>query len=278
MLRLLSQFRLHLPPKLLFLGVSLYCTIAAFSEVPDTESLSNPLQDTGESATELWLAVFDKNRARLESILSQGASPDMPLEEADRLILDDYFRAADLSYYFNKEKGFRPLMLAASLGEEALVETLLAAGADPWLKTKKHRSFALQFAARNGHLGVMRRLLKVTPDSEAYRRWIHIDLQKQRAILGRDQLVLLEAPISSGRATHPTPRGKFLVTDKYKNWKSTIYRVNMPWFLRLSCGEVGLHEGRLPGYPASHGCIRLPKEKARVFYELVPIGTLVVIE
>ena len=49
----------------------------------------------------------------------------------------------------------------------------------------------------------------------------------------------------------------------------------MPFFLRLSCSPVGLHAGVVPDYPASHGCVRLPAEVARKFYEIVPRGTLV---
>jgi hypothetical protein len=57
-----------------------------------------------------------------------------------------------------------------------------------------------------------------------------------------------------------------------------LYPAEMPFFLRLSCGDFGLHMGRLPGYPASHGCIRLPEKSARRLYASVPIGTLVEIQ
>jgi hypothetical protein len=49
-------------------------------------------------------------------------------------------------------------------------------------------------------------------------------------------------------------------------------RAPMKWFVRFS-GPVGMHAGRLPGYAASHGCVRLPSDKARLFYDIVTLGT-----
>ena len=68
-----------------------------------------------------------------------------------------------------------------------------------------------------------------------------------------------------------------MVTDKYKDWKSTIYPAKMPFFLRLSCKDFGMHAGVLPGYPASHGCVRLPEQIAKLMYEKVSVGTPVTI-
>jgi lipoprotein-anchoring transpeptidase ErfK/SrfK len=67
------------------------------------------------------------------------------------------------------------------------------------------------------------------------------------------------------------------VTDKKTFHMSSIYKVKMPFFMRLSCRDFGMHEGYVPDYPASHGCIRLPSEAARKFFKEVPIGTLVTI-
>ncbi len=73
------------------------------------------------------------------------------------------------------------------------------------------------------------------------------------------------------------PTGRFVITDKHRDHKSTIYKVPMPFFMRLNCRDFGMHEGNLPGYPASHGCIRLPGDTARRLYHDIPIGTLVTI-
>jgi lipoprotein-anchoring transpeptidase ErfK/SrfK len=52
----------------------------------------------------------------------------------------------------------------------------------------------------------------------------------------------------------------------------------MKWFCRLTNGGVGFHIGILPGYPASHGCIRLPADIAPLIYQKVKVGTLAVVE
>jgi lipoprotein-anchoring transpeptidase ErfK/SrfK len=52
----------------------------------------------------------------------------------------------------------------------------------------------------------------------------------------------------------------------------------MPYFMRLSCLDFGMHEGVVPNYPASHGCIRLPGEVARRLFAEIPVGTLVTVK
>ncbi|MBU3665735.1 MAG: L,D-transpeptidase [Chthoniobacterales bacterium] len=121
-------------------------------------------------------------------------------------------------------------------------------------------------------------LLGVKPDSEAARSLLEVDLAAQTARLSVDGTPAAPVPISSGRPSFPTPRGEFVITDKHRKWRSTIYPADMPFFMRLSCGDFGLHAGYLPGYPASHGCIRLNQEDAENFFKTVPIGTRVLIK
>ena len=66
-------------------------------------------------------------------------------------------------------------------------------------------------------------------------------------------------------------------TDKKTEHVSTIYKVKMPFFMRLNCRDFGMHEGVVPDHPASHGCIRVPRDAARKLFKEVPIGTLVTI-
>jgi L,D-transpeptidase catalytic domain len=166
-------------------------------------------------------------------------------------------------------------MLATALRNHAFVKLLLQAGADPWKLTKRHKTYALWLAAKQNDIEIMRSLMGIGPTHESQAFRITIDLLTQTAFLWRNGKIVLSTPISSGRGTHPTPRGRFLVTNKYRHWKSTLYPAKMPFFLRLSCGDFGLHMGALPGYPASHGCIRLPAKSAKRLYASVPIGTLV---
>jgi len=102
---------------------------------------------------------------------------------------------------------------------------------------------------------------------------IAVDTKNQRAWLFENGEISLETPVTPGKASTPTPKGRFRVINKHKDWTSTIYHVPMPHFLRLNPGYFGLHEGPMRPYPASHGCVRLPKEKAQEFFESTPIGT-----
>jgi len=88
----------------------------------------------------------------------------------------------------------------------------------------------------------------------------------------------MECPISSGRSGKYTPRGTFRVSERIRDGKhSTIYGVEMPYWMRLSGTVFGVHAGYLPGYPASAGCVRLPADGARTIYDNTGYGTAVTI-
>lgn len=137
-----------------------------------------------------------------------------------------------------------------------------------------------------------------------YRR-IFVNLGEQKAYLYRQSEMVAVAPISSGREGKGTPSGRFAVVEKDAAHRSSIYGnyvrdgkvvkenidvrkggrpvgatfvgVPMPYFLRFT-GAYGLHAGKLPGYPASSGCIRLPKRQAKRFFEAVRVGTPVTVQ
>jgi hypothetical protein len=130
---------------------------------------------------------------------------------------------------------------------------------------------------------------------------IVIDLSDQTARFYKGNVEVGQAPVSTGREGYNTPSGSFSVIEKDANHVSSLYGdyVNasgdvvvknvdvekdkrppgsrfqgapMPHFLRVT-GGVGMHAGYLPGYAASHGCIRLPHAAAEKFYENAPVGT-----
>ena len=143
----------------------------------------------------------------------------------------------------------------------------------------------------------------VTPENAS----VLVSLTKQRVYLMADGKVYIDSPISSGKVAGMTPTGSFEVLEKDPNHSSTIYgdfvdrsgrvvragvslKVDsapsgthyrgapMKWFMRLTGEGVGMHIGILPGYPASHGCIRLPGAIAPLIYRKVKVGTPVTIE
>jgi|SRR5580658_6702464 lipoprotein-anchoring transpeptidase ErfK/SrfK len=103
---------------------------------------------------------------------------------------------------------------------------------------------------------------------------IIISIADQRLYVYHDQQLVAWSSVSSGKPGHETPTGDFTVSEKDLNHHSNLYEnAPMPFFMRLTDGGVGMHAGFLPGYPASHGCIRLPSEMARELYQRVESGT-----
>lgn len=136
-------------------------------------------------------------------------------------------------------------------------------------------------------------------------RKIVVKLGEQKAYLHHHDKVVAISPISSGREGKGTPTGRFSVVEKDADHRSSLYGnyvrggkvvkenidirkggrpagckfegVPMPYFLRFT-GAYGLHAGNVPGYPASSGCVRLPKRHAKRFYDAVRTGTPVVVQ
>jgi lipoprotein-anchoring transpeptidase ErfK/SrfK len=129
-----------------------------------------------------------------------------------------------------------------------------------------------------------------------------VSLPKQRAFLMIGDQIVIDSPISSGKRGHSSPTGHFSVLEKDPNHRSNIYGdfvdrsgrtvragisakidaapsgthyvgASMKWFMRLTAEGVGMHIGILPGYPASHGCIRMPPDGAKLFYDHVKVDT-----
>jgi lipoprotein-anchoring transpeptidase ErfK/SrfK len=140
---------------------------------------------------------------------------------------------------------------------------------------------------------------------------VYISLGKQRAFLKVGDEVGIDTPVSTGKRAGMTPKGSFVVVQKDPDHKSSLYGAfvdkndmivragvsakidsapsgthfkgaPMKWFMRF--GETsqshraeGMHVGILPGYPASHGCVRLPEKIAPIIYSKVSVGTPVTI-
>ena len=85
-------------------------------------------------------------------------------------------------------------------------------------------------------------------------------------------------PVSTGMPGHPTPMGVFSVIQKDRYHHSTIYSgAPMPFMQRITWGGVALHAGYLPGYPASHGCIRMPEAFAIKMWGWTKMGARVIV-
>ena len=105
-----------------------------------------------------------------------------------------------------------------------------------------------------------------------------INLRSQRGILYRNGVPIGATTVSTGRPGHSTPTGVFTILQKQVVHYSSKYdSAPMPYMQRLTWYGVALHAGNLPGYPASHGCIRMPKGFAQLLFKVTGLGMTVVI-
>jgi lipoprotein-anchoring transpeptidase ErfK/SrfK len=168
----------------------------------------------------------------------------------------------------------------------------------PTPQARQMRS-ASAYISRQEPLKVNQSLLKQATADNVH---VVVSLPKQRAYLMIGEQIVADSPISSGKAGHSTPSGNFSVLEKDPDHRSSIYGdfvdgygrtvrsgisakidsapsgthyvgASMRWFMRLTGEGVGMHVGILPGYPASHGCIRMSSDGAKLFYDTVKVGT-----
>ena len=105
-----------------------------------------------------------------------------------------------------------------------------------------------------------------------------VSLEDQHvSIYGSDGLIE-RSDISSGTEANPTPTGIFAIIQKERWHESNIYSgAPMPFMQRLTWSGVAMHQGQLPGYAASHGCVRLPAAFAEHWYKMTKLGLRVLI-
>jgi lipoprotein-anchoring transpeptidase ErfK/SrfK len=105
-----------------------------------------------------------------------------------------------------------------------------------------------------------------------------IDLSAQRALLYRNGVAIAASTVSTGSKGRRTPTGLFTILQKEVVHRSRTYDdAPMPYMQRLTWKGVSMHAGRVAGYPASHGCIRLPTGFAKRLYSVTKLGTPVII-
>jgi L,D-transpeptidase catalytic domain len=105
-----------------------------------------------------------------------------------------------------------------------------------------------------------------------------VSLPDQLVYVYRNGVRIAASTCSSGKLGHRTPTGVFKILQKDKNHHSSTYNnAPMPNMNRLTWSGIALHAGQLPGYPASHGCVRLPKEFSAFLFGVTKVGMTVVI-
>ena len=237
-----------------------------FATAPTLEGKAQPL---------LAYVLLDGDLETFKYLLDCGADPNTPLNSPVEKDFSTRVSSSFCRLYLDNEGGMTTLMLAAGMEKVDFTKALLDHGAKRWATTTKYKMPALFFAAHSEIAEIMQMLIgDSSPTPEQMR--IEISLSAQRLNLYKDGTSIFTAPVSTGRPGFATPAGRFVITDKHLMHTSTIYKTaQMPFFMRLNCRDFGMHEGQLPGYPASHGCIRLPGSAAQKLFKDVPVGTLV---
>lgn len=116
--------------------------------------------------------------------------------------------------------------------------------------------------------------------SDALRNGVVIAISKssQRMYVFRKGVLWEASPVSTGRKGKETPSGVFAILQKKEFHRSNLYsNAPMPFMQRLTWDGIAIHAGHLPGYPASHGCIRLPPAFAESLYQLTGYRSTAVI-
>ena len=107
---------------------------------------------------------------------------------------------------------------------------------------------------------------------------IAISIEQQKVRVFDANGFFAESPVSTGTKTHPTPMGVFSIIQKHKLHHSNIYSgAPMPFMQRITWSGVAMHAGVLPGYPASHGCIRMPLAFAQKMWNWTRMGARVIV-
>src|ERR1700736_1407304 len=105
-----------------------------------------------------------------------------------------------------------------------------------------------------------------------------ISIKQQRLTLYANGQPIAHSPVSTGVPGHPTPMGVFSVIEKQIYHESNLYSsAPMPYMQRITWSGVAMHQGVVPGHPASHGCIRLPAAFARRLWGITKVGARVII-
>ena len=107
---------------------------------------------------------------------------------------------------------------------------------------------------------------------------ILVSLPDQTMYVYRNGVRIGRSTVSTGKPGRSTPTGVFTILQKKVEHESNIYKgAKMPHMQRLTWSGIAMHAGQLPGYPASHGCVRLPEDFAERVYSVTTMGSTVII-
>lgn len=224
-------------------------------------------------------AIANRQPAMAELLLENGADANAQLSRTiSPEFLGKFAENGSLTYRMKNDTRVTPIMLAAGSHQLDLAKLLIARGASRSRPTGDY-TYPVTFAINSNDIPMAQLMLGREPELDGkHQRKIVVSIDDQRARFYKDGQVLYSTECSTGKDGFRTPRGTFVITDKSRLRYSSLYGAAMPFFMRLSGSAVGMHQGNCPGYPASHGCIRLPYTYAKNFFGVAQVGDVVVVE
>ncbi len=222
-----------------------------------------------------WAIANQSNEVAL-ALIKAGIDVDAEEQTPARPEFRDKFESTTFRYHLQVDSRIRPIMLAAAQRNHEVAQALMDAGANGRAYTRKYLS--------GGIIGSwykdvrMQQICLIGKVPNPQPRKVVVSLSRQTVTLYENGVATFSTPCSTGRAGHRTPPGEYVISDKNRHHTSTIYHSSMPYFQRFSYSAFGLHQGHLPGYPASAGCIRLTQSAARHLFSKLQVGDYAVIQ
>jgi len=210
------------------------------------------------------------------ALVKAGVDPNSEERSPSSVAFRDKFESTTFRYHLQVDGRIRPLMMAAAQKNHDVAQALMDGGAKGNAYSRKYL-FAASIGAwfkdvKMQQIALLGKVPKVQP------RKVVVDLSSQRVTLYESGVATYSTPCSTGRSGYRTPAGEYVISDQNRHHTSSIYDSSMPYFQRFSFSAFGLHQGALPGYPASHGCIRLTNEGARYLFGKLEVGDYAVIQ
>ena len=212
----------------------------------------------------------------VEALLEAGVDPDTDERAPARPEFREMFDSKTFRYHLQVDRRIRPIMMAAAHRDHELAQMLMDAGANGKAYTPKYLMAAIIGSWYKDTRIQQIALLGEVPEQQP--RKLVIDLSSQRGTLYENGVATFSTRVSTGKPGYRTPTGEYVISDRHRHHNSSIYGSSMPFFQRFSYAAFGIHQGYVPSYPASHGCIRLPYESARYLFGKMKVGDYCVIQ
>lgn len=230
----------------------------------------------GDGHTLLGWAIAHQMEDVVAALLAAGADPNEQERNPARSEFAEYFDSTTFRYHLKVDRRITPIMMAAAQRNHKIAQALMDAGANGRAYTPKYLMGAIIGSWYKDSDMQQICLLGKVPESQP--RKVVVDLSAQRVTLYEHGVATYSTRCSTGKSGYRTPTGNYVISDRNRHHTSSIYDSSMPYFQRFSYSAFGLHQGYVPGYPASHGCIRLPWDGARYLFSKLEVGDLAIIQ